>query len=749
MRHLKSTQRDYYGLRTTDYGHRPGFTLVEVLVATVLTLVLLGTLVSALGYITNKVADSRAVVEMNDRLRNVKQLLQSDLLGQTAPTNPPLNPDAGQGYFEIIEGPIGPVYDPNPVNASPSNSIVNNLGTSFNYSVLNRDDDMLGDGDDILMFTTMSTSGNPFVGKWGGGFTTSQFAEIAWFLRGTTLYRRVLLVIPGVDPNTYSYNNRDFYANYDLSMRQEGGQWSPVVVSPTVTQSAWGAGTSTAIVQSNTLGDLTKRENRYAHQPLAYPHDARCWGLVLQGNGGGGGAGAFGSKLKPDPRPGLGLPTLRECSASSAGAMKGGQQNTAWPLPFYEQANGGIPFGATKSRPEYILSPLQSASANPDPKQMLVFPDVGRSTNVGGATQRAQINSFNFGCLNLSWASNNQNGEWDPFGGMGRTQTTGTPVYLTSSGTGISQVNANNALAGAFGTYDGGRVDDVVLTNVLSFDVKVWDPGAPVLQVNAGGTIYSVVPGDPGYRNALATFINAPSAGGQVTIASFGAYVDMNYMQFTAGDPYAYHPLARYVDGPPPYPKPGQTTPTFVGPATRNYEAALQQFESSVMKVQSQHYRPLPRPKFAGPGDRRSLINGILPNLNPATDWPLGTAQIGASWCGSLASVYCTWSTHYESDGIDQDGDGVVDEGTNGIDDPERTPNAGQSGDPANYGRIIHISPPITAGTYHDGIDDAREREAPPPYPHALRGIQVKIRVLETDSKQIREITLVHECLQE
>ncbi len=33
--------------------------------------------------------------------------------------------------------------------------------------------------------------------------------------------------------------------------------------------------------------------------------------------------------------------------------------------------------------------------------------------------------------------------------------------------------------------------------------------------------------------------------------------------------------------------------------------------------------------------------------------------------------------------------------------------------------------------------------QAPPPYPQPLQAIQIKIRVLEPDSKQIREVTVV------
>jgi hypothetical protein len=61
------------------------------------------------------------------------------------------------------------------------------------------------------------------------------------------------------------------------------------------------------------------------------------------------------------------------------------------------------------------------------------------------------------------------------------------------------------------------------------------------------------------------------------------------------------------------------------------------------------------------------------------------------------------------------DGDSLIDEGTNGLDDN------------------------------NDGIpDDPAERETSPPYPVPLRGIEVRIRCIEPTTKEIRQITIRH-----
>jgi hypothetical protein len=109
---------------------------------------------------------------------------------------------------------------------------------------------LFGDTDDYLAFTTRSR-GEPFVGKLGAGTVESQSAEVIYFLAQTgtepimdataapptrlyTLYRRVLLIAPNA---------------------------SPVAVTDDVSQRAGAI--------PNTLGDLTKPENRFNHLPGA------------------------------------------------------------------------------------------------------------------------------------------------------------------------------------------------------------------------------------------------------------------------------------------------------------------------------------------------------------------------------------------------------------------------------------------------------------------------------------------------
>ncbi len=123
-------------------------------------------------------------------------------------------------------------------------------------------------------------------------------------MRGTTLYRRQLLVRPDlndtfVDPGTSSTQplilqpanctpgnfssstSYGFYGANDLSVHAGGAQSTTIRydLSPHVTDKP-------VFTIANSLGDLTKRENRFMHLPLVtsvaqygFPHDVRGWGV--------------------------------------------------------------------------------------------------------------------------------------------------------------------------------------------------------------------------------------------------------------------------------------------------------------------------------------------------------------------------------------------------------------------------------------------------------------------------------------
>ncbi len=198
--------------------------------------------------------------------------------------------------------------------------------------------------------------------------------------------------------------------------------------------------------------------------------------------------------------------------------------------------------------------------------------------------------------------------------------------------------------------------EDVMLSDVLAFDLRVFDPGAPLFDYLGLGVV--VEPSSDSVFTAAAAPPYVP--------IGYGAFVDLGW-----DESYSYNadPIA-------------------------------------------------PQPDFQE--ERRVGYHPRNPGLGPFRGTP---------------AVYDTWPYHYESDGINQDsasdnGAGV-DQGTNGLDDIVLYDH---DGNPA--------TPSILPASGVNGVDDASERETAPPYDTPLRGMQVKIRVYDRDSRQIREATV-------
>jgi hypothetical protein len=172
-----------------------------------------------------------------------------------------------------------------------------------------------------------------------------------------------------------------------------------------------------------------------------------------------------------------------------------------------------------------------------------------------------------------------------------------------------------------------------MLSNVLAFDLRVFDPGAPIYQESTSQTILE--PNDPGWQYGYVAPLGNAASG--YSFLGQGAYVDLGYSPSfpTANPPWIY-------------------------------------------------------PWFA-----------VWRELSHPNDTVLARGY----------AVYDTWSTSYENNAINEDGDALVDEATNGFDDNNAF-----------------------------GPDDVSERETRPPYDKPLRGVQVVLRVYETDARQIRQV---------
>jgi len=495
---------------------RRGMTLIEMLIATAVSLILMAAVAQVFAAFSGAMSNGRSILETDSRLRNVARRLRDDLNGATTQMLPPRTPDQGEGYFEIIEGPINDLfgYTSEDLNANGTfeagaeetgdgtgtNRLNANANGVLDVPALRVNTDLSSDIDDVLLFTTQSKT-TPFVGRSPTGTFESQTAEVAWFVRPTsntsnpqtyTLYRKQLLVMGyvGAAPFPLSTNNQmnfpGTWSGYfgqpcDISARRErdsGGGFDRLV--------------------PNTLSDLTRRENRFFHNPT------------------------------------------------------GNTTGATFPYAFASD----VDFNANG-----ILNP-------------------------GTPGDGDDIN--NNGILDFDHLSSS------------------APDGLVFDGTAR-------------------RGEDIVLINVLGFDVRVFDPAAPIRVASSTST--AVVPGD-----------------------------DFNLPYFTT----AADGTGAYVD---------------LGHNVRS---------NTILSA---------NPLFSGFGNSLSGLNGSATSRR----------------------TYCTWSTHYEANGIDEDGDGTTDEGTDGLDN--------------NSNSLV---------------DEYLEQETRPPYPYPLRGIEVRIRVYEPKSRQARQVTVRH-----
>ncbi len=169
---------------------RSGYTLVEILIATTLALMLMAAVARMFGQLGTSVSNSRATLETLERLRETAVRMQMDLDGVTVTMLPPRPVANGEGYLEYIEGSYNAAQPVNNLTGGSDSSMT--LSTSW----VQNQTGTVGQQGDILMFTTRN-SNRPFSGQLNGATIQSETAEVAWFLRGHMLHRRVLLVAPG------------------------------------------------------------------------------------------------------------------------------------------------------------------------------------------------------------------------------------------------------------------------------------------------------------------------------------------------------------------------------------------------------------------------------------------------------------------------------------------------------------------------------------------------------------------------
>ena len=526
---MKALSRQSVRTRPGRAGTRRALTLVEVLIALSITLLILLSMTQAFTVASREIGIGRNRLLVAERVRDAADLVRADLERLSLNVRPTYSSAEGKGYLEIVDRPFRDMT----FLDSPSN--------------------LLGDIDDILMFTAVSPD-RPFKGRFDGRIIESTEAEIIYFTRHVDsngngvidygdqirLYRRVLLIRPDLTPSVsgaLASNNVVYRSVFRFNEFVNNNGLDPALLNHTP---------YAKFLQFNDVSLCRDFEN-----PL----------IVF-------------TPEPPTPVP----PPMSRYRCNSLGTLSHHKNRTAH-------------FGTTGV--------------------------------VSG----------------------------------GRLEIAGFPHPVLANYTPV-QREENTVLDDLilFGTMAG---SDVVLENVVGFDVKVFDPTVPVFRY-AG---LPMMPHDNGYA--------AMVAGGAVP-DGFGCYVDLGALEYRATG--------------------GTPTGHGVGPV--------------ILIPNLSHHFAHWRTRLVAP--QYQAFRNEEPTAPNAGYW----ARIMTAYEGVAGGpTYTTWTGDFERDGIDNDLDGLIDEGSDGV--------------------------PI-AGNAVPGIRN--DRDSAPPYLQPITSLQVTLRAASynADRQQIR-----------
>lgn len=441
------------------FRRRLGFTMIEIMTSVTLSLMLMYAVARIFSRVGGTMNETTSIMQATNSLRNAKNRLTADLEGITVDPVPPRNSRLGDGYLCYVEGmgaPISRLY-PSGYNSTPqifsTSSIALDPERYQKYHIIEGSadtsdwvDSTVGDTDDILSFTARAPVDKPFRGRYirprynpdgtiySGEQDTfeSEFAEVIWFVRGTTLYRRVLPILSN-ERLQESLNAFELAAQGGTDGNDNNSIFASIPDNYTGVQAAslrYGSGffryydvsvhmDSSGNLVANTLGDLTNRSNRYGY--WSSPFALGTVSIPMHGN-----LGAWYW---------LRMPTLQECASSyfCAGAPFGDARYAK----FYNPLN---PFKfTTNEEPAKYQGVIQTLNYTQDASDESPLP--------AGDHTAADLPLNNATPFIDFW--NNPN-IW----------------------------NEVNHETGDLNSAVGDEVfnQDVMLTNVLSFNVKAWDP---------------------------------------------------------------------------------------------------------------------------------------------------------------------------------------------------------------------------------------------------------------------------------
>lgn len=164
-----------------------GFTLIELMLATALALILLGTLVKIIAMVNTSFARTRVLIDLQNRCRNTQILLQQDLNHVSVTPKAPRPVEMDDGY--LCAGTISS-------NLTRDNNRLNRNDDSARF-----DTDLIDDCN-FVAFTVFNRENSFSFMDPNNSSRTLQtpYAEVVWFVYRNDLYR---IAVPYVNnPNT-------------------------------------------------------------------------------------------------------------------------------------------------------------------------------------------------------------------------------------------------------------------------------------------------------------------------------------------------------------------------------------------------------------------------------------------------------------------------------------------------------------------------------------------------------------------
>jgi type II secretory pathway pseudopilin PulG len=648
---------------------RGGFTLLEVMIATAVTLLMMVALAQIFKVIGDSMKQGRAVLELNNRLRSVVHRIRTDLDNLTAIPQPPADPTTAAGYLKIFDGSL----------------------TDFSTTQVSLAQSRYGDVDDILMATVRSGD--------------------VWFTGKVPAY-----VLAGRAPTSAA----------DLQMVSIASQYAEIAVfaQPFVNDINLG------FPANSWLGAVNFKDTdalrgfpdsfRLHYRVLPIRPDLNVNGLLPGGIFGGFNqtlcspvTDAGGNLVLPSPLCDMASVhqqcdlSVRRVFGSGTNAYDFVAANSLEDLmdPANRFAHVQVPLPGTRSTTMPLLA-LGVALGISDP-----------------GTNRAIVDTVTGTTLNNPYN--------DPVGTLTNAGLANPPRNF-EMGSGF--------LHPAFVLRNDRTGEDVLASDILAFDIKVFDPGVPILGGAGSDGVFGTVGDDDGDgTNDEADELGWAGSDDLVLSPNDPGYKDFVVAVATAQATHATVGNGEYVDL----------------AWARKLEAHGGTVSTS--PVNTNVWSP-----FSGYAPRTIGSNPPFPDITDGLYNSGNVLAVGASPAVYrlnpvvLQPSYDTWTSRFEGDGILQTGlnsrygvcrvDGATalygiagaSDFSNIAPDVWRATNI----DAATDG-IDNNAPPIDLRGL--GVDDVTEKETSPPFPTALRGLKVTVRMEDPLSRQVKQMSAAKE----